>query len=437
MKISDSNWLAPHEKEEACERLLRFGLIKWDNNRNLPLKSGGKTDIYVNLREARSNPEAIKYISWLLENPLRRLRAERFVEIPDSVSCFAGPISVSTGLPYLTIREKEKEGRVSKAKVIGDAKYGEKVAIFDDVITDGASKISPIHECRKMNLDLLPLVVLVDRQQGWKKTFSDHGIDLDIWAGMALHDIRKYMIERGIMDRCDPKMEAENSFIIGLDGKPWDEVLPIVDILRTTGTIWKVNDLMFNEGIKNIIPDLQVYGRVMADLKGFDIPNTLKNISKHFLTNPPWAVTVHATGHRKMMEAVKNVLRGTPTLVLGVTVLTSFDEKTCMEVYRRRPIKQVEKLAEIAHSADADGLVCSPEEVKFLKTKYPSMIFVTPGVRSPGKDAGDQKRVGTPAKAIKDGADYLVMARQILEAVDPVAEVKRLLDEEIMPARKG
>ena len=431
MKISDSYWLTPWEQKEVCEKLVQFGLIKWDNNRQLPLRSGNKTDIYINLREARKDPEALLWLGNLYTNPLRRLKPNRFAEMPDSVSCFAGILSVQTDIPYITIREEAKEGRVSKAKVIGEAEYGETICIIDDVITDGQSKISPYKECLNMGLDVLPLVVLVDRQQGWKQTFETKGIGMEVWSGMTLHHVRRHLIKNGIMQRCDPVLEEKNPLIIALDGMDWETALTIMDPLRTTGCIFKVNDLLASKGIETLIPDLQVYGRVMADLKIHDIPNTANNIVKRLQKNPPWAVTVHATGGEEMVKAVVDGLKDTPTKVLVVTVLTSIDEKTSIEIYNRLPSEEVKILAAIAKRAGAHGLVCSPEEVKDLREAYPEMTLVTPGIRSPEVGKDDQKRTGTPAQALADGSNHLVMGRQITQAKDPVAEVQRLFKEEV------
>lgn len=424
-------WLTDVEQEELCDGLIRFGLIKWDNKRSLPLKSGGKTDVYINLRDARNNPEAIVFITRFFSNPLRRLGIDRFVEVPDSVSCFAGPLSIAIKIPYLTIREQAKEGRVAKASVIGSARYGEKACLLDDVITDGASKIVPYQECVKMGLRGLPLVVLVDRQQGWEKKFKEAGINMSVWPAMTLHDVRKYLINHGLMERCAKDVEDKNPIIVGLDGKDWKEILPIIDQLRTTGCILKVNDLMFDEGFRNVIPDLSVYGRVMADLKGHDIENTLENITNRLKKNPPWAVTVHGSGGREMIKKAVEILKGTGTKVLVVTVLTSLDSSMSEEIFCRSRLEEVKKLAEIGNEAGADGFVCSVEETQMLREKYPDKLLVVPGVRSEGVDKNDQKVVGTPVAVIESGANHIVMGRQILRAPDPVAEVLRLLKEEL------
>lgn len=431
MMISESHWLAPWEQLYVCKKLMEYNLAKWDNKRSLPLRSGGKTDVYVNLRNARNIQEALGFLADLYQNPLLRLKPDRFVEVPDSVSCFAGILSIKARLPYITIREEAKEGRVSKAKVIGDPKWGDRVCIIDDVITTGESASIPYRECIRLGLEIMPMVVLVDRQEGWEKRFTEESITMDIWSGMTLHTLRKYLINNGVMERCNKDLEEKNPLIIALDGKEWKEILPLIDQLRTSGCILKVNDLLLDEGMKNLIPDLEVYGRVMADIKAHDIPNTVQNIVRRLLKNPPWAVTVHGSGGEEMVKTVVEMFKGTNTRVLVVTVLTTIDAQTSEEIYSRMPANEVRVLAEIAKRAGAHGLVCSPEEVKDLREIYPKMILVTPGIRSPEVGKDDQKRTGTPKQALEDGSNYLVMGRQITNARDPILEVNRLLTEEL------
>lgn len=433
--LSDHPWLAPWEQDEVIKVLLRYGLIKFDNKRNLPLKGGGVTDIYINLRQARRHPPTLGFIADLFANPLRRMGAEQFYEIPDSVSCFAGLIADRTSLPYLTLREKAKEGRVAKADYIGEAAPGERVAGIDDVITDGESKAAPHFKARSMGLSILPFVVLVDRQQGWKQKFRELGIDVGVWPGMTLHDVRRYLIMNGLMERCSAQAEANNRMIVAVDNQAdWEDVLTLLDPLRPTGSIIKFNDVIFNLGIKDLLPKAQVYGRVMADLKSHDIENTVRNITKHLLPCPPWAVTVHASGNSDMVKAAVETLRGTPTKVLAVTVLTSLKagpNGTCEEVYRRQPLTAVKGLSKLAMRGGADGFVCSPEETPMLRGLYPQSIIVNPGTRSPGVDKHDQARVDTPANALRRGANFFVSGRQVLNAPNPVLEVIRVHRDEL------
>lgn len=416
-------WIPREYQQEVVRNLFQFGLLKFDNGRNFPLKSGGKTDIYINLRDARDRPEAISFLAELFMEPLRRLDVQRFVEIPDSVSCFAGPLSVASNLPYLTIRGEAKEGRVGNAKVIGHAVKGEQVCLIDDVIADGASKIVPCHECFNLGLDVLALVVLVDRQQGWKETMRILGVD--VWAGMTLHDVRRELINMGEMKQCNEAVKEQNPIIVALDGKSWDEILPIVDQLRTTGCILKVNDLLFAEGMDHLLPELSVYGRIMVDLKCHDIPNTVENTCRRLARHDVWAVTVHASGGLVMVEAAKRALMNTRTKVLVITTLTSLlDDNDCRVIYSKTLTNTVKRLATEANNGGADGFVCPPQEVSHLKAMFPfGKIFVTPGVRS--------DEITTPKWAIENGAHYIVLGRQALNEKDPVAEVKRVLVEEL------
>ena len=363
---------------------------------------------------------------------MRRLSPDRFIEVPDAVSCFAGPLSIATGIPYITIRERPKEGRATKATSIGFAPFGNSAVIFDDVVTDGESKIVPFEEATAMGLLVQNLVVLVDRQQGWKKKFAERGIPLSVWPGMTLHDVRKLLISNfRVMQRCNPATEGGNPIIVALDGKSWEETLTIIDPLRPSGVILKVNDLLFDLGIERLISDLHVYGRVMADLKLHKIPNTVVNTCQRLRKDPPWAVTVHASGGAEMVKAAVTTLAGTPTKVLAITVLTSINPETSEEIYHRLPLDQVKVLAKIAAEAGAHGFVCSPQEARELKALYPNKLIVTPGIRSETAPKDDQARIATPRGAKDNGADYLVMGRQILNASDPVAEVKRVITEEL------
>ena len=414
------------------EKHLSRGLVLFSNERPFRLSGGVKTDIYINLRYARSSADALEFFTRCLENPLRRLDIARFVEVPDSVSCFAGPLLTRTKIPYITIRETEKVGRVLKGRIIGEYHFGERVAMFDDVIQDGATKIDPYRVCVGVGLRPETLVVLVDREGGWREKFEKEKIAMNVWAGMTLHDVRRHLIQTfGVMERCDPAREAKNPIIVALDGKSWKETLPIVDELRTTGCIFKVNDLLLRKGAEWLLPNLSVYGRVLLDFKGHDIPNTLENYARLFRKYPPWAITVHGSGGEEMMRMVVDAFKGMPTLVLAVTVLTSFDRVTCEEIYSRLPLDQVEHLAAIAYRAGVHGFVCSPIESPRLRHLYPDKKIVTSGVRSKGVGADDQSRVKTPAEAIDGGATHIVMGRQIFGSPDPVAEVKRILTEEL------
>ena len=436
IQIDGTPWLTPPEQEAVVERLIHYDcdLIKWSNERDLPLKAGGKTDIYINLRNGRDHHEANRFLGRTYANPLRRLGVSRFAEIPEAVSGIAPFVAEEMRTGYITVREQAKTGRVSDANITGRRPCsGEPFALMDDVITTGLSKEIPYWALVKLLQYAPPIVVLVDREQGWRKKFAEKGIRSDVWAAMTLHDVRRILIGKGYMELCDPAVEARNPVIIGLDGKPWNDLLPIIDQMRRTGCTGKVNDLVFNEGIRRLLPQLRAYfRRLMIDLKLHDVPSTVASACKHLREHRPWAVTVHASGHREMIKAAVSALDGTPTIVLGVTVLTSLDKDGCTEVYHELPLKQVLNLAKIAVESGAKGLVCSGKEVRRLRKLYPDIELIVPGVRSPNAAAGVQKRVVTPAEAMKWGASKVVMASQLFGAeIGPVAELGRVLKDEL------
>lgn len=426
-------FLDPSEQEQLVAGLAYYNLLKLSNARDLPLKKGGFTDIYINIRDARNYWEAIAFLADLYAPALKRLKVDRFADVPQAVSCLAGSIAERTRLPMITIREEAKAGRATQGLIIGDVKPNENVAIFDDVITDGASKIAPYYAL--MAKGIMPyLIVMVDRQQGWKRLFADRGIHMPVWAGTDLHTVRRHAIDTfGLMQRCDSGMEEKNPFIVALDGKPWEEMLPIMDVLRPTGCIFKINDLLHDQNRSHIVRDVGVYGRVMIDFKGHDIPNTVFNTCMQYRNeqNPLWAVTVHASGGFDMIRAALKAFEGTSTKVLIVTVPTSMHETECKNVYNRTRLDQVKQLGYIGHLSGCDGFVCSGEEVTELSKLWPGKVFLTPGTRSPGEDAHDQKNVVTHAEALAHGATHLIAGRQFLNAKDPIAELKRVMTEEL------
>lgn len=425
------HFLDPSEQEQLVAALAHYGLLKLDNQRKLPLKSGGTTDIYVNIRDARNAPGAIAFLADMYAMAIRRLKADRFADVPLAVTNLSGSIQERFGGPATTIREQKKEGRATNGMIIGEVKKGDRVALYDDVITDGSSKIIPYSILSAMGA--IPyLIVAVDRQQGWQKLFTKHGIHMPVWAGTDLHTVRRHVIDTfGLMQRCDPATEEKNPFILSLDGKPWSEILPIIDEVRPMGSILKINDLLHDQSRANIVRDVGVYGKVMIDFKGHDIPQTIYNTCLRYRTCNPWAVTVHASGGEDMIRSARKAFEGTPTKVLVVTVPTSMDPETCEMIYHRTRPKEVMELAQIGHKAGCDGFVCSGNEVDELSTLYTHKEFIVPGTRSPGSAEHDQKNVVTHEEACERGATRLIAGRQFLQTPDPVAELKRVMTEEL------
>jgi orotidine-5'-phosphate decarboxylase len=117
--------------------------------------------------------------------------------------------------------------------------------------------------------------------------------------------------------------------------------------------------------------------------------------------------------------------------LLAITVLTSFDQKDVQELdYEFSLAELVSRRARLAIETGVDGLVASPLEARTIRAQTgPDAILVTPGVRSRGAAAGDQKRVATPAEAVRDGANYVVIGRQVTRSADPAAALAAIHSE--------
>jgi orotidine-5'-phosphate decarboxylase len=169
--------------------------------------------------------------------------------------------------------------------------------------------------------------------------------------------------------------------------------------------------------------------QVFLDMKFYDIGETVKRAVAQVARIGVRFLTVHGSS-AVMKAAVEG--RGDSTLqLLAVTVLTSFDQTDLADLGYRCEVSDLVALrVRKAMEAGMDGIVCSPLEVAGVRALAgPKAILVTPGVRSAGASKGDQKRVATPAEALRNGADYLVIGRQVTRAEDPRSEVLKICEE--------
>ena len=163
---------------------------------------------------------------------------------------------------------------------------------------------------------------------------------------------------------------------------------------------------------------------IFLDLKLHDIPNTVGKAVEALASLEPAILTVHAAGGVAMMAAAKAAApRGTK--IVGVTVLTSLDQQDLAAAgVDGSPEDQVRRLADLARDSGIDGIVCSGAEVRAARETWPDGFFVVPGVRPPGSDVADQKRVVTPRQALDDGASILVIGRPITGSPDPEQAIR-------------
>lgn len=169
------------------------------------------------------------------------------------------------------------------------------------------------------------------------------------------------------------------------------------------------------DGIRKLrtVADFELF----LDLKLYDIPNTVKGAVESVAELMPKFLTVHASGGSKMITAAKDALPNGS--ITAVTVLTSFSEEGFSALGQSQNIEETTKnWAKLALAAGATSLVCSPFEVATLRDLSNSVILITPGVRVPGDDLGDQVRVMSPKEAISAGANFVVIGRSITQLWD-------------------
>lgn len=196
----------------------------------------------------------------------------------------------------------------------------------------------------------------------------------------------------------------------------------------------KVGKELFTVAGPELVRTLVACGfEVFLDLKFHDIPNTVAAACRAAAGLGVWMVNVHASGGRRMMDAARAALVDLPQrpLLIAVTVLTSMSAEDLGEVgVNDAPAAQVLRLARLAQSCGLDGVVCSAQEATLLRTELGEEFrLVTPGIRPAGAEAGDQRRVMTPAQALHAGATDLVIGRPITAASDPLAVLKQIQTE--------
>jgi orotidine-5'-phosphate decarboxylase len=214
---------------------------------------------------------------------------------------------------------------------------------------------------------------------------------------------------------------------VAIDTPDLDRAHALADQLRHDAGGVKLGLEFFSANGPNGVAAICALGLpVFLDVKLHDIPNTVAKAVGALRPQEPAVLTVHAAGGRAMLEAAK-AAASPNTKVVAVTVLTSLDGDDLRSIgVASDPREQVERLAKLAKSAGLDGIVCSGAEVAAAKAAWPDGYFVVPGVRLPGGDVSDQKRVVTPRQALKDGASILVIGRPITGADNPGSALREI-----------
>jgi orotidine-5'-phosphate decarboxylase len=216
--------------------------------------------------------------------------------------------------------------------------------------------------------------------------------------------------------------------IVALDVSTPAEAEALVTRLGDAVSFYKIGLELFTAGGPDVVRAVTAQGkRVFLDLKLHDIPRTVERAVTAGAALGVSLMTIHASGGRAMIRAAAEAARScgvSAPRILAVTALTSLDQNDLADLGIIRPLREhVTAMGLLAvREAGADGIVCSPQEVAAMRAALgPAALLVTPGVRPAGAAVGDQKRVATPAAAVRDGSTHLVVGRPIVEAPDPRA----------------
>ncbi|MDR0953024.1 MAG: orotidine-5'-phosphate decarboxylase [Elusimicrobiota bacterium] len=233
-------------------------------------------------------------------------------------------------------------------------------------------------------------------------------------------------------------MKPADKIIVALDVKTEKEALALVKKLKGKVGVFKIGKELFTACGPAIVKKVQkLGGKVFLDLKFHDIPNTVAKAVLQATKLGVYMMTIHTSGGVEMMKAATQAAKeaapkGKAPILLGVTILTSLDDKTLKEIgFKYTPEQMVIRLAKMAKAAGLGGIVSSPKEVKKLrKALGASMFLVTPGIRPIWAAVGDQKRIMTPKDAVKAGVDFMVIGRPITASKNP-AQAADLIAKEI------
>lgn len=224
--------------------------------------------------------------------------------------------------------------------------------------------------------------------------------------------------------------------IVALDVADRREAVERVKAIGDSVGFYKIGLELFTAEGPDVVRAVKDLGKkIFLDLKFHDIPRTVERAVKSGGALGVDLMTIHSVGGKAMIaaaaEAAASFGENGPK-ILAVTVLTSLDKADLEDigVAGRTPADQVAAMAKFATGCGAHGLVCSPMEVGSLSRTLPGgTLFITPGVRPAGSAVGDQKRVATPADAVRDGATHLVVGRPVLASADPAAAARAIIAE--------
>ncbi|MBI2712060.1 MAG: orotidine-5'-phosphate decarboxylase [Bdellovibrio sp.] len=234
-------------------------------------------------------------------------------------------------------------------------------------------------------------------------------------------------------------LSEPTQLIVALDFPKPNAALEFVDEMKGLPLVFKVGLELFMSGGPDLVRELvHRKQRVFLDLKMYDIPNQVAKAAQQLAFLHVEMMTLHIAGGSVMVKQVAKELSEIPNLrpkILGVTVLTSFDDTHWAEVTKSltghpaRPGDSVSGMIAAASDWGLDGVVCSAKELSYVRKNFPSLYTVVPGIRPQGSDQNDQARVVTPAEAHQLGAHAVVVGRPITASSQPRKSAEAILKD--------
>lgn len=232
----------------------------------------------------------------------------------------------------------------------------------------------------------------------------------------------------------------KDKIIVALDVETAEEARVHIEDLREFAGAFKIGLQLFTAAGASFVKELvRSDVKLFLDVKFHDIPTTVAKAAVEVARLGVWMFNIHAIGGGEMMRKTVASVREVCELenliqpkIIGVTVLTSFDQKTLEEVGIENELNsQVLNLARLTAKCGLDGVVASPNETAEIRSTIEdkNFLIVTPGIRPGFATKNDQKRVMSPRDAVAAGSDYLVIGRPILHALDPKAALCSILEE--------
>ena len=222
-----------------------------------------------------------------------------------------------------------------------------------------------------------------------------------------------------------------NPLCVALDVDSIEVALQMAhDLSGIVGGI-KLGPRLVHRGGMDFVQKMSKLAPVFVDCKFFDIPSTMEAAVRTSFEAGASLVTIHSMAGEealtRMAQVEKDLSKQRPFRILAVTILTSWSESSMPSNFRKMPVAEhVRELAEMVKRSGLTSIVCSAEEMKILKDL--DLFMLTPGIRFPSDEKGDQKRVSGPREAIQDGSSALVVGRPIIEAKDPKKAAQEFLN---------